>query len=196
MKELTDTDITAAALDLGVEEPTIRAVIDVESSGKGFLPSGKPKILFEGHVFWKRLRAHGFNPENYTQGNEDILYPEFTEEHYVGGEGEYDRLEKASKIHLYAALESASWGKFQIMGYWWRKLNYKSIKEFVDRMNENEREHLNSFLRYVREFHLTNLLREREWSKFAFHYNGPAYTVNKYDTKLAQAYEKWKEKLA
>lgn len=191
IKQLTDSDITAAALDLGVEEATIQAIIEVESNGKGFLLSGKPKILFEGHVFWKRLKAHGFNPENYIEGNRDILYPNWSEEHYLGGEGEYDRLEKASKLHLYAALESASWGLFQIMGYWWRKLGYLGIKQFVDRMNENEREHLNAFIRYVKVNHQVNYLRDRQWDKFAFHYNGSSYAENHYDTKLAKAYKKF-----
>jgi peptidoglycan hydrolase-like protein with peptidoglycan-binding domain len=51
-KRLADRDILAVANDLGVEVAAIKAVYVIESRGKGFLPDGRPKILFEGHIFW------------------------------------------------------------------------------------------------------------------------------------------------
>ena len=53
-KFLADKDLIDLAKELKVEVTTVKAVYEVESSGRGFLTSGKQKILFEGHVFWKK----------------------------------------------------------------------------------------------------------------------------------------------
>ena len=45
---LDDAAIASAANKLGCEVAAVRAVVDVESGG-GFLPDGRPKILFERH---------------------------------------------------------------------------------------------------------------------------------------------------
>jgi len=52
-----------AARTLGVVIPIIQAVAEVESNGKGFLLSGQPTILFERHVFYRRLAAHDLDPD-------------------------------------------------------------------------------------------------------------------------------------
>jgi len=57
----------------------------------------------------------------------------------------YDRLERAKQIHEEAALGSASWGLFQIMGYHYQSLNYPTIKQFVSEMQTHERDHLEAF---------------------------------------------------
>lgn len=200
-KSLTNSDITAAALELGVDEATIHAVIDVEAAGSGFIEAGSghidplvPKILFEAHILWKRLKAHGFDPAPLMAGNEDILSPHWNKSLYKGGIKEYQRLEKATLIHLASALESASWGLFQVMGYHWKALGYPSAQEFVNRMYDNEREHLFAFIKYVQVNHLANALRNHDWEAFAEGYNGPGYKANRYDEKLKKAWERWDKK--
>ena len=190
-KQLNDADITAAALDLGVEEAVIRAVIDVETGGKGgFINDDHPRILFEALVFWKRLKAHGLDPSQYQEGNEDVLCDHWDRTLYKGGLAEYARLEKASLIHLVSALESASWGLFQVLGRNWKSLGYASVQDFVNQQYKNEREQLFAFLRYVKANQLTNSLRNKDWAEFAEGYNGPGYAENHYDTKLQKAYIK------
>lgn len=190
---LTEKDYARAALNLGVEVAVIKAVATVESSGGGFIKgSDRPKILFEGHKFWERLEAHGIDPEFYEEGNEDVLYPSWTREHYIGSIGEYGRLEKASTIHLPAALESASWGKFQVMGYHWKALGYESIQTFVHKMYESEGAHLDSFVRYIKANGLADELQRHDWEGFAKKYNGPGYKANAYDIKMANAYARYK----
>ena len=61
-KLLTDADINFVAQQLGVEPACVKAVYTVESSGKGFLSNGDPKILFEGHIFWRQLKKLGIDP--------------------------------------------------------------------------------------------------------------------------------------
>ena len=188
---LSENDLKAVANELGVELAVIKAVNEVESNGQGFL-GNKPKILFEGHVFWRQLKKNGLDPKDHVSGNENILYRSWTREHYFGGAREHERLDKAKKIHENAALESASWGLFQIMGYHWKSLGYKSVKDFVRLMNKSEGEHLKAFGRFIVANNLSKYLKSRDWANFARRYNGPGYKKNRYDEKLAWAYNKYK----
>jgi len=184
-KFLTEDDIIKAAQMLGVDTATVKSVYKVESNGKGF-QGDRPKILFEGHIFWRQLKKHGINPTEHQSGNEDVLYPKWSRKYYGGNQ--YTRLEKAQKINNDAALESASWGLFQIMGFHWKSLGYASAQEFVDKMYENEGEQLLAFVKFIEVNHLTRYLKVRDWAGFARRYNGPSYKTNRYDTKLARAY--------
>src|SRR5690554_4118721 len=56
---LGEDDIIRAAQALGVEPAAIKAVNEVESRGRGFLPDGRPVILFERHVMRRRLLDYG-----------------------------------------------------------------------------------------------------------------------------------------
>lgn len=188
---LSESDLNTVAKDLGVELAVIKAVNEVESSGQGF-SGDKPKILFEGHIFWRQLKKHGLNPNEHKEGNENILYSSWTRQHYFGGVREHERLQNAIKIHENAALETASWGLFQIMGFHWESLGYKSVKDFVRLMNKSEGEHLKAFGRFILVNNLTKYLKSKDWAGFARRYNGPGYKSNKYDEKLARAYEKYK----
>ena len=58
-RTLTPADYERAAAALGCEVAAIRAVAAMESSGDGFLPDGRPTILFDAHVF-NRLTAGRF----------------------------------------------------------------------------------------------------------------------------------------
>ena len=51
---LTAADFARAAKNLNVEIAAIRAVAEVEAAGAGFLPDGRPAILYEAHIFHKR----------------------------------------------------------------------------------------------------------------------------------------------
>jgi len=187
-KFLSESDLQKAADLLGVDVATIKAVNSVESSGSGFIGE-RPKILFEGHVLWKQLKKHGINPEKHRRGNANILYPKWTRRYYR--QNQYARLEKAKRIDEESALESASWGLFQIMGYHWKSLGYVSVQDFVEKMYRSEGEQLEAFVRYIKVNNLAHYLRDKDWAGFAKRYNGPNYKVNRYDTKMAHAYERF-----
>ncbi|PZX54879.1 N-acetylmuramidase domain-containing protein [Algoriphagus chordae] len=180
-----------------VDLAAVKAVNEVESSGKGFLVDGRPKILFEGHVFWRQLKARGINPEEYANSsNNTVLYKSFTRKHYLGGAREFDRLEQAARISpnpifREAALASASWGSYQVMGFHAIPLGYSSVQQFVDEMHKHERNHLEVFGRYILKHGCLAYLQSKNWAKFAACYNGPAYAQNKYDEKMAKAYLKF-----
>ena len=189
-KFLSERDLKNAAIELGVDIAVIKAVNEVEAQGVGFI-GDRPKILFEGHVFWRRLKKHGVDPNKWAPGNSDILYRRWTRQYYLGGLREYERLNKAKDIHEAAAFESASWGMFQIMGFHWESLGYSSVQDFVDRMHENEGEHLKSFVKYIQVNNLTQHLQKLDWASFAEGYNGPAYIENLYDVKMKSAYRRY-----
>ncbi len=196
-KYLKESDISSLAQTLGLEAAIIKAVNEVESRGRGFNADGNPKILFEGHVFWKELEKRGINPAPYMAGNGDVLYKKWTKEHYKGGTGEYERLNKAinliannSKVAA-AAYASASWGLFQVMGYHYEALGYGSVVEFVGDMQLNEGKQLEVFGKFLKKNGLVGYLRNRQWAEFAKRYNGADYAKNQYDIKLKDAYQKY-----
>lgn len=183
-------DLERAARTLAVPLACIRAVNEVESRGAGFLPDGRPVILFERHVFWKRLQACGIDPAPLAARQPDIVST--ARGGYRGGVAEYTRLAAAEQTDAGAAWESASWGAFQVMGYHWQRLDYASVDEFVARMESGEAEHLDAFVRFVAaDRALLAALRARNWAAFARGYNGPDYAANLYDVKLARAYDRY-----
>ena len=189
---LTWAEIEQAAATLGLEPCLVQAVVEVESNGKGFLPSGRPTLLYEGHQFWKELRKVGINPER--KDAPDILYRRWDKSKYKGGEGEWDRLEKAMAIHKEAALKSASWGLFQIMGFNHAACGFASVLDFVEAQKKSLAAQLDAFCAFMRHEGLVPLLQKKDWSGFARRYNGPEYAKNSYHTKLQRAHQRCLEK--
>ena len=190
---LSEQAFIDAAKELGVEVATIKAVAEVESSGSGFLPSGEPKILFEPHIFWKELRKRNINPNDFLPLNEDILYPTWGAKPYGKTSEQHGRLQKAIKINSEAALRSASWGKFQIMGFNHLQCGFNLLQSFINAMYRDEDSHLLAFTHYIQQTHLDDELRAKDWKGFARGYNGALYYKNKYDTKLEAAYKKYSQ---
>jgi hypothetical protein len=187
---LKDADLVKAAAVLGVPVAAIRAVNEVESRGQGFLPDGRPVILFERHKFFKALAERKIDPAPLAAKYPNIVSS--TAGGYMGGAAEYTRLASAERINADAAHESASWGAFQIMGFHWKRLEYSSIADFVARMQQSEADHLDGFVRFIAaDTALLAALKGRKWAAFAKGYNGPDYARNLYDAKLAQAYAKY-----
>jgi hypothetical protein len=187
-KTLSEDDIREHAQTLNVEVAALKAVIEVESAGKGFLPDGRPKILFEGHIFWDQLKKAGLDPTRYATDHPQIVYPRWTKQFYKGGAAEYERLNAAKLIHEEAALKSASWGMFQIMGFNHALCGFDSVKAFVDKLSENERAQMEAFTKFCEKRNLIGYLHDHNWAAFAKAYNGPAYAQNQYDYKLEMKY--------
>ena len=183
----------SAAL-LGVEQAVIKAVAEVESSGDGFLPSGHPKILFEPHVFWQELLKRNISPGSIT-GAADILYKNWQTGKYGKTSAQPERLKRAIAINKDAALSSASWGRFQIMGYNYGLAGFSDVESFVAAMHIDEDQQLIAFVNFVNNKNLVDELQRKDWAGFAKGYNGSGYKANKYDEKLAAAYQKFKGSL-
>lgn len=191
MENLKENDFQRVADWLGVEMAVVKAVQTVETGGRGgFVAPGRPVILFEGHIFWRELKKQGLDPEKYVAGNENILYPKWEKGHYYGGIREYERLEKARKIHKEAADASTSWGMFQVMGFNYVMCGYGSVDEMVKDMCTGEDKQLEAFARFVKLTGLRPNLERKDWTGFAKRYNGSGYAQNQYDKKLEEAYRR------
>ncbi len=90
-----------------------------------------------------------------------------------------------------AALESASWGAFQIMGFNHANAGYPgSVDSFVEAMKVSEYNHLAAFVAIVsHNGRLLRSIRKKDWTTFARHYNGSNYADNQYDIKMKINYE-------
>jgi len=188
-------DYKKAAQLLAVEEAAVKAIASVESNGSGFItdPStGKqvPKILFERHIMFKRLRDYTpIKSADMAAKYPDIVNP--TPGGYKGGIAEQERLERASKIDLKTALESASWGAYQVMGFHWSALGYPSVQALVADAQTEEGQ-LNIFIKFVKASpNVLKALKAKDWKAVALAYNGPSYAQNNYDTKLKAAYDRF-----
>ncbi|QGZ31497.1 N-acetylmuramidase domain-containing protein [Stutzerimonas stutzeri] len=187
---LKQKDLQQAADRLGVPLASVMAVNQVESRGEGFEVNGRPAILFERHVMFDRLQANGM-----TVAEAEALavkFPALVNRRpggYAGGTAEHQRLAQAKQIHNASALESASWGLFQIMGHHWERLGYLDARHFADTMALSEAAQLDAFVSFIEaDPVLHKALKARNWKAFARGYNGKNYAKNLYDVKLARAY--------
>lgn len=184
---LTEIDLTTAARRLGIELAAMKAVRDVESNGKGFLADGRPVILFERHIMFRQLTGRGINAALWQDHQPDLVNRQAGG--YKGGVAEYDRFNAARGINAEAAIESCSWGLFQIMGMHWRSLGYASPDAWQQAMGQSAAAQLDAFVRFLlKNPAMVYALRERRFADFARRYNGPNYAKNQYDLKLATAY--------
>jgi hypothetical protein len=182
---LSEADFARAAKRLDCEVACVKAVTEVEAGGGGFYASGRPKILFEAHVFSRRTE------HQYDASHPDISSFKWNRKLYKRGEDEYERLEKAVSVNREAALESASWGLFQIMGFHYKNAGFDSVDAYVEAMFESEGRQLDAFIDFLKATKIDTHLRAKRWADFAKAYNGPGYAQNKYDLKLAAAYKKY-----
>jgi hypothetical protein len=181
-KSLTADAYQRAADALGCRREVIQAVAEVESLGRCYLPtSGRVVILFEAHVF-SRLTGHRF----------DAAHPSISSAKrnrmlYRGGDAEYPRLEEALQLDPDAALQSASWGGFQIMGFNAVKAGFANAHHMAFAMQEKEQRHLDAFVSFIRSEGLADALVRSDFDAFALVYNGPAYRENRYPQRMRAA---------
>lgn len=173
-------EIGTFAARLGCSVKQLRAVAKVESSGSGFDASGRPKILFERHLF-HRYTGGRFSPSIYSNpsgGGYDV--------------DSWQKLELAACRDVDAAFASCSWGKFQVLGAHWNALSYKSPLEMAYSTVTGEAAHYEMLCRYIEVNGLGGALarlsmNHHDNAEFARLYNGPNFAQFKYDQKLAQA---------
>lgn len=204
---LTDADFASATKRLACTYAQIRAVDEVESGGGWFTdvradilaldgPGGfidgpnLPKILFEAQHF-DRLTGG-----KYSDSNPNISSAKWNRALYVGGQGEWQRLYQAMKLDRTAALESASWGRYQIMGFNFKLAGFGSVDAFIEAMKTSERAQLEAFVTFIINSNLGDELRQisnvhADCIPFAKGYNGAGYAANEYHVKIARAHKKW-----
>ncbi len=184
-RTLTEADWQRAATSLGVDVAAIKAVANVEAPGSGFLPDGRPKILFEAAQFGR------LTGDRYNSSHPNISSAKWDRSLYVGGAGEHKRLDQARALNEDAALKAASWGRFQIMGFNHKTAGYNNVQDFVAAMKHSEGKQLDAFVNFIKaDPSMHRALQNHDWASFARAYNGPGYAQNNYDTKIANEYNK------
>jgi hypothetical protein len=196
---LVDHDWSDASRRLRVPEAHVRAVAQVEGAGRGFLPAWpgrsvhvgprSPLILFERHVFHRETGGR------FSADHPDLSGARWDRSFYVGGVGEWGRLERAAVLDRRAALRSCSWGAFQVMGFNHQLAGYHGVEVFARVHSNDERGHLDAWCTFLDRRGLADELRDGAWAEFARQYNGPGYARNAYDRKLAEAAGRFTEKL-
>jgi hypothetical protein len=170
-------DAALGALGTPGGAASLWAVISVETRGFGFLPDRRPKILFERHIFDARTKGR------FRASHPDLSNP--TPGGYAGGAAEYQRLKLAMVLDRTNALESASWGLGQVMGFNAASIGYADVDAMVQAFMGSETEQLLACAKFIAG--RPALLRAYEagdWERVAFYYNGQGYKKNAYDTKL------------
>lgn len=187
-RTLTQQDYENAANIIGCEVEVINAIERVETKS-AFLPSGRPRILFEAHKFSE------FTGHIYDNIYKNISSKLWNQELYYGGEKEYKRLVKAMVLDRKEALKSASWGKFQLMGFNHKICGYNDIESFVRDMFWYEEKQLDAFVKFVKATSLEKKMINHNWDRIAFYYNGSGYKRNHYDEKLEMEYNRLKREI-
>lgn len=168
---------------LGVRAAELWAVIDVETYGYGFIADRRPLILFERHIFSR------FTKRKFDKTNPDISNKK-PGGYGKGGMHQFDRLDKAVSLNRTEALKSASWGIGQVMGMNFKIAGFGDVEEMVTEMLAAEDNQLNAMANFIIINKIDKAMRQHDWATFARVYNGKNYAINKYDTRLAAAYNK------
>lgn len=181
---LTELDYIAAATSLRVHVAAIKAVCEVEAPRGGFQADGHPVILFERHKFSQATGG------KYDKTHPDISNPKWGG--YGASSRQHTRLAEAVALDRDAALKSASWGRFQILGSNYAECGFGTLQGFVNAMYASEADQLEAFVNFLNSNpKMGKTLRAKDWAAFARLYNGPAYAANEYDKKLAAAYKRF-----
>ena len=179
----------------------LKAFHSVESRGKPFDERGRLAMLYEPHVVDKHTKGtlRAKRVPVLWKGREievPLSYPTWRRNpkgmaefhHYdLDHDSKWQLLVAAYRLHP-AAINGASYGSFQIMGYWSERLGYGSTLNFIADLYQGEKNHLAAAIRYLRMVDAFDDLRRGKWESLARKYNGTGQ-VRVYAPRLARAAE-------
>lgn len=182
---LSDLDFDIVSKELDVEVAAIKAVVLIEAGSKmqGFYAPGVPVVNFD-RTMYNRYRAK-------VKGTpvKDAKVPAGLKGYALS---EWTQLTNARKTNGEAADMGTFWGMFQIGGFNYKQCGCESIAEFVDLMSYSELEQLELFAAFITNTGMLPDLKSKNWSAFARKYNGASYARRGYHTRMANAYNKFK----
>lgn len=179
-RPLSSDAFAQAAARLGCDVPAIRAVWDVEASGKHFLDDGTVVRRFEPHHFPKHLWGQiGFRVRkgeapwraSLRQSSEDLF-------------------QLAYAVDPDAALAASSWGAPQIMaGMNHEAAGFDTPREMVEHMAKGADHQIGAFVQLIEAWGLDSAIRAHDWLTFARRYNGSGQP-EVYARKMEAAYRR------
>lgn len=190
----SDAAFRRVASRLRVELASIKAVSIVEAGTEGaFLITNEPTALYEAHIFSK-LTNHKF--DGYRMPGVALDWGILSRRKWHPGtygpvSKQHERIAAAAKLDRDAALQSASWGLFQIMGMNYKLAGYTSLQYFINAMYRSADDHLEAFANVIltMDQRLAPALREKNWPLFSSIYNGPGYKKTKHHIRMAWNYD-------
>ncbi len=186
-----ETEIRQVAAARGIDAAALLAVVEVESGGRALVEVGgrpMPLILFEYHVFHRRLRPEA-RPGAIRAG---LAAPRWGALPYPRTQRErYALLARACLVDREAAHAACSWGVGQVLGENARWLGYESAEALADEAISGVQGQVLLMLRFIVKRGLDAALAERDWTAFARGYNGPMHARHDYAGRMARAYARW-----
>ena len=191
---INDNDYEIAAKELGIEKEVLMAIAKQESKGSSFQAVKQATILFERHKMYSLLIKKGN-----TKASVDALsieHPSIVNKN-SGGYNDmtsYDKLKTAKSIDYDCAVQSCSWGKFQVMGFHYANL-YSSPRELEKAMNMCELQQFKYFVLYLKKTNgMVNALKSKNWEEIATLYNGPKWKEKnpEYANNIKRYYNQFK----
>lgn len=183
---ISEAEYMDAAEAIGCSVAAIKAVAQVESRGSGFDREGRPKILFERHWF-RRLTKRQYD-ESHPHLSFRYLKPRDNPSYR---KDQWELMREAASLDPSAAIQSASWGRFQIMGFNYRLCACKTPEQFARRMFESASQHLLLFCAFLQAKGLNRALAALDFEAFATGYNGPDHASNNYVKKLSREFDRF-----
>jgi hypothetical protein len=186
----SEADFIRLANEFNVEGAALRAVALVESGGtSAFGLDGRPLLLFERHHFSRRTNSRYDETNPNVSSRRPGGYPRTQAERWA-------QLEEAYALDPEAALQSASYGMVQLMGFNYTNFGFETAGEYVRFMSQSEANQFEAFARFARANGLIDELQRHDWAEFARRYNGPGYGANRYDQLMADAYARMSAQIA
>jgi hypothetical protein len=184
-KRIEDLDLPRIGATIGVGEDELHAFMDVEAAGSGFDSQGRPKMLFEPHVFYRNLS--GSRRDRAVR--EGLAYKDWKPGAYPADS--YSRLSRAAAIDETAALRACSWGLGQILGENHAMAGYVTPQLMVRAFMDDEETHLQAIVSFLKAAGIDDDLRRHDWITVARVYNGKQHAKHNYAGRMAAAFEKW-----
>lgn len=181
---LDTVDIPRMSARVRLSEDIVHAVDETESRGSGFDKLGRPKMLFEPHLFYRMLSGK----QRDAAVAAGLAYPKWKKSYPAES---YTRMFKAMAINKDVALRSASWGRYQCLGDHYATLGYSSPEAMVQAFMDDEEAHLEGFVTFIINSGVDDDLRAGRYDVFFRVYNGPAYAQNGYPKTFKENLAKW-----
>lgn len=206
---LEDEDFIELAKEYNLDEAHVRAVVEVESNGKGSHSSGALVALNEPHWVWnttsgalrnklanttvriggaswklahKYRRGQKYPPTSYPRIDKVV---EVVAANHKGGQ----------KAGIEIAALSTSWGLGQIMGFNHKLCGFSSAADMAQEFSKGEYYQLKGMLEFIKTKGILDDLRAGRWDEFAKGYNGEDYRDRNYHGRLKNAYVRWVERI-
>lgn len=168
------------ANQIGCDVATIKAIFEVEASGRFFNSDGTLVRRFEPHHFPRQHWAElGFNPGNKAPWRASLALSTRVRRRMFA---------QAEQINAEAAYDASSWGAPQIMGFNAELAGFPSATAMLRGMQDADNQ-IRAFVNFCIGAGLDGHMRSQDWLSFARGYNGNGQAPV-YARKIESAYRR------